>query len=160
MSQFRTSTHRQQVCHALQLPEALRRRRQSIKQSQGKGRKGHQIAGFSDLPQAPPPREPVVRVVPVPPKVDPPKEPKRDALEVMERRLLKLTKALESQESLLLEMRQRGGDDTGLASTFREVQGLPKQDPRFDRKNELMQRIFISNQELRERIISTHKSAE
>ncbi len=160
MSQFRTSTHRQQVCHALQLPEALRKRKQSLKQSRGRGRRGHGIAGFSDLPQAQPTRERVVRVVPASPKVDQPKGSQRDALELMERRLLKLTKALESQESLLLEMRQRGGDDTGLASTFREVQGLPKQDPRFDRKNELMQRIFISNQELRERIISTHKSAE
>ena len=84
----------------------------------------------------------------------------KDAIVLLERRLLKLAGALEDQESLLLKMRQGGDVDTGIASTYKEVQGLDESHPEVSRKKELMQKIFQSNQELRERITSLSSLAE
>ncbi|MBL4770078.1 MAG: hypothetical protein JKY61_02770 [Planctomycetes bacterium] len=160
MSRFRTSTHRQQVCHELQLPEVLRRRRESVHMAAKKGRKGPKGAGFTDLPTpAPAPIEPPAARQPVAVAAPSP-DPTRQAIEILERRLLKLAGALQSQESLLLELRQGPVEDTGVASTFRQVQGLNGGESAYQRKKELMEKIFESNQELRERITSSHNLAE
>jgi len=164
MNRFRTSTHRQQVCHELQLPEVLRRRRESAFRQGKKGRGKARSTPFTDLPAAPAPQA----AAPAPPVVAPRLVPSpktetdatRGAIEILERRLLKLAGALQSQESLLLEMRQGPEEDNGLASTFRGVQGLQGGESEFKRKQELMERIFNSNQELRERITSPGDLAE
>lgn len=156
MSRFRTNTHRQQVCHNLQLPEILRKKRELTK----KGPRGGHKGGFVDLPGVGRPPEKAVRLAPSPPKLLPKVSPTRTALEQMERRLLKLAGALQSQESLLLEMRQKGEEDTPLASPLRVIRRPLGLGPDQDRKRELMQQIFISNRELRERITSNPNSAE
>ncbi len=156
MSRFRTNTHRHQVCHNLQLPEVLRRKREVSKG----GPKGRRKVGFTDLPPAGRPAGKTVRSAPDPPRLVPKANPTRTALEQMERRLLKLAGALQSQESLLLEMRQKGGEDSHMASPLRVIRGPQGLGPDQDRKRELMQQIFSSNQELREKLISNPRSAE
>ncbi|MDF1838576.1 MAG: hypothetical protein P1V35_11970 [Planctomycetota bacterium] len=162
MNRFRTSTHRQQVCHELKLPEVLRRRRESVSRTRKKTRGRGASTPFTDIPEAVAPQA----AVPAPasprpvPQAKPASDATREAIDLLERRLLKLAGALESQESLLLEMRQGPVEDTGLASTFRSVQGLQDGESELKRKQELMERIFKSNQELRERITSPGDLAE
>jgi hypothetical protein len=160
MSRFRTNTHRQKVCHELQLPEVLRRRRESAVRSTKNPRIRSRTAGFVDLPisAAPAPQSPSVPRLAPRPELS--ADPTREAIALLERRLLKLAGALESQESLLLEMRQDSVDDTGIASSFRAVQGLKSHESKYERKRELMEQLYKSNQVLRERITSPRDMAE
>lgn len=141
----------------MQLPEVLRRRREKASRRDKKGRGRVRTPQITDLPPEPAPQPPQPKLVS---EAAPVSDPTREAIDILERRLLKLAGALQSQESLLLEMRQGPVEDTGLASTFREVQGLHGGESEFQRKQELMERIFKSNQQLRERITSPGDLAE
>ncbi len=159
MSRFRSNHHGRQVCHRLEMPEVLRKRRTQRVLGQGSPRTGPRAAVSEPetLPE---------RVLQPLPSLRRKAESVRqddgvqDAIQLLERRLQKLAGALESQEDLLLRMRQREAADPGVASTFREVQGLAPDAPELERKQELMRRIFESNQELRERITSLRRLAE
>ncbi len=110
------------------------------------------------LTSVPPPAPaPAPAPVPAPAKAD---ESVKEAIVILERRLLKLAGALEDQETLLSKMRHKEEADPGIASDYRSVQGLGETEPGGERKRELMRRIFESNQELRERITSLRRLAE
>ncbi|MFT5199687.1 MAG: hypothetical protein ACI87O_002358 [Planctomycetota bacterium] len=160
MSSFRTNTHRQKVCHELQLPEVLRRRRESAVRTTRNPRIRSRTAGFVDLPSAAAPALEAPNAPRLAPLPELPTDPAHEAIALLERRLLKLAGALNSQESLLLEMRQGAGDDTGVASSFRAVQGLKSHGVQNERKRELMEQLYKSNQVLREKITSPRNMAE
>ncbi|MEZ6004215.1 MAG: hypothetical protein R3F33_08500 [Planctomycetota bacterium] len=151
MSRFRSSPQTTRVCHRLDLPEVLLNKRPRTREGQR----------FAPQPEAQPTR--AVRPAPGPAPVKPAsQEPEvvREAILTLERRLRKLAGALENQEALLLQMRGKGGDPEGVASVYREVQGLVGDHPETRRKVDLMRRIFESNQELRERITSLRRMTE
>lgn len=72
-------------------------------------------------------------------------------IEVLQRRLKKLSALLELQEGQLRRVAQRLDEDPGIASVHESVQGLDPQDPEADRKREMMARIFEANLALRGR---------
>jgi hypothetical protein len=65
-------------------------------------------------------------------------------VELMERRITKLTRSLEVTEARLAEV-ARTGVTEGISSIYRQVQGLNPQDAQFDKKRELMKAIFDAN---------------
>ncbi len=159
MSRFRSNQHGRQVCHRLEMPAVLLKRRtqRALERSVGANQAQSGTPAPEPLPQhtlQPVPRaERKAQAL----RQD---EGVQDAIQLLERRLQKLAGALESQEDLLLRMRQQESHDPGVASSFREVQGLALDAPGGERKQELMRRIFESNQELRERITSLRRLAE
>ncbi len=80
-------------------------------------------------------------------------------VDVLQRRVAKLAGQIEAQELQLLR-RQRGEVETGLASVYREVQGLPEDASNFALKQELMAAIFKANLKLRKRVASIPPLAE
>jgi len=69
-------------------------------------------------------------------------------IDVLERRIAKLTNSLGLTEQELQRLRQIKGIDPGISSIYREVQGLDGGDPRAGKKRELMEHIFAANLEL------------
>ncbi len=74
-----------------------------------------------------------------------------EEMELLKRRLQKVTRALEDTERELHQVRRAKAADTGIASVYREVQGLDEHDPLYGRKHELMVSIFEANRRLLER---------
>ncbi|MGD2018416.1 MAG: diguanylate cyclase [Planctomycetota bacterium] len=66
----------------------------------------------------------------------------------LNRRIAKLTRSLESTEEEIARLRAAGSQDEGVASVYREVQGLESGDTRSDLKRELMGEIFKANLDL------------
>ena len=105
--------------------------------------------------QAPPRAAPPAVTPPVAPRlvVEEPADEERafDASELLHRRLTKLTRELERAETEIARLRARvGRDAAGLASIYREVQGLSEDAPLAELKRSLMARIFEANVELRD----------
>jgi len=74
-------------------------------------------------------------------------------MEVLERRLQKLTNLLDRQERELQLVQQRVvGGESGVASEYRNVQGLSAEDDHFKQKKELMSQIFQANVDLHRQI--------
>ncbi len=71
-----------------------------------------------------------------------------DRLELLERRLSKLSDSLSSTEQVLTRIAQTGAPDEGIASIYRGVQGLSDDEPEGERKQEMMSQIFQANLEL------------
>lgn len=69
----------------------------------------------------------------------------------LNRRIEKLTRSLESTEEEIARLRAVGAEDTGVASVYREVQGLDSGDTRSELKKELMGEIFKANLDLQAR---------
>lgn len=76
----------------------------------------------------------------------------RHQIHLLERRLRKMTLLLEQQEQEISS--GRGLEDHGVASVFREVQGLHSADAQAEHKKTLMESIFRENVKLRERVTS------
>jgi len=76
----------------------------------------------------------------------------RGEMELYERRLAKLQKALSESEQEKQALVQRGPLDGGLASTFREVQGLSSAERDYALKLGLLQQIAAANLDLNERL--------
>ena len=69
-----------------------------------------------------------------------------DELERYERRIAKLMGSLEKTQSALQELSQiKEGDEAGIASIYRTVQGLDMEDVGFERKQEMLSSIFRAN---------------
>ncbi len=70
-------------------------------------------------------------------------------IDMLRRRVAKLTNSLGSTEREIARLRRRkdAGDD-GLASIYRDVQGLSEEDDQGEMKRELMSRIFEANLDL------------
>ncbi|MCC6670607.1 MAG: hypothetical protein IT458_06080 [Planctomycetes bacterium] len=66
-------------------------------------------------------------------------------IDVLERRIAKMSHALEHSEARLRELGRTHAADPGIASVYREVQGLDRGESQFQRKKELMAVIFQAN---------------
>jgi len=69
----------------------------------------------------------------------------------LNRRIEKLTRSLETTEAEVARLRAAGVEDDGVASVYREVQGLDSGENRADLKRELMGEIFKANLDLQSR---------
>ncbi len=74
----------------------------------------------------------------------------RDLLQ-LNRRIEKLTRSLETTEEEVARLRSSGTTDEGIASVYREVQGLDADGVRSDLKRDLMGEIFRANLDLQAR---------
>ncbi|MEZ6017381.1 MAG: diguanylate cyclase [Planctomycetota bacterium] len=69
-------------------------------------------------------------------------------VEMLQRRLSKLTESLGLTEKELARVRRMKAVDNGIASEFRDVQGLVGEDEQTELKKELMSKIFAANLDL------------
>jgi diguanylate cyclase (GGDEF)-like protein len=69
-------------------------------------------------------------------------------VELLERRLTKVSDSLEETESVLRRSAAAGAPDTGVASIYRSVQGLADVEDDLVLKKEMMSKIFEANLEL------------
>lgn len=74
----------------------------------------------------------------------------RHQIKLLERRLQKMTRLLEQQSKEILSTSLP--EDSGVASVFREVQGLESDDAQAEHKMALMDSIFRQNMKLRESV--------
>lgn len=77
----------------------------------------------------------------------------RHQIDLLERRLAKMARLLEAKEQEVAKVASASGEP-GVASVFREVQGLEGSGEEVQRKKDLMSRIFEANLDLRKQIIS------
>lgn len=75
----------------------------------------------------------------------PPCAERADRVERLERRLAKLRLALAERERDLQELRLRAQRDEGVASIYRDVQGLSASDPALEQKGALLAEVFRQN---------------
>ncbi len=156
MTRFRTTSTSARVVHLVELPPRPIRRRGTVHQ-------GPQPTGTA--PEEGAPETPQLRVVQMQPVAPPAPaarrpethgapegEPYRQQVGLLERRLRKLTEVLEQQEAMLARMDEAPAEETGLASVYREVQGLKEGGSGGERKREMMQKIFEANIELRKSV--------
>jgi hypothetical protein len=73
----------------------------------------------------------------------------QNEVELLNRRLTKLSMALQESEAELERVANAKQVDDGVASVFKDVQGLSPGDSRFQQKKGLMSSIFEANQKLR-----------
>lgn len=69
----------------------------------------------------------------------------RDKADVLERRLTKMRAELATMERAMAALERRAAQDDGVASIYREVQGLADGEAERDVKRELMRQIFEAN---------------
>jgi diguanylate cyclase (GGDEF)-like protein len=72
-------------------------------------------------------------------------------VELLQRRLAKLTESLGLTEQELARVRRMKAVDSGIESVYREVQGLTGDGERGEMKRELMSQIFAANLDLKQR---------
>ena len=70
-------------------------------------------------------------------------------MEVLERRIAKLMRALEMAEGEIQRLQQEFGSEAGIASVYRSVQGLAPDEPLAELKRRLMRELFRANRALR-----------
>jgi chromosome segregation ATPase len=76
---------------------------------------------------------------------------RRERIETLERRIDKLNSALSDAEGMVDRLRSNGlAEDDGVASIYRQVQGLSDNEPGFKRKKGLLEEIFKLNLELKD----------
>ena len=75
----------------------------------------------------------------------------RKEVDLLNRRLQKVTKTLDHTEGRLQEALTGVTEDLGVSSIYKEVQGLSSQDPEFKKKKTLMTSIFEANLELQQK---------
>jgi diguanylate cyclase (GGDEF)-like protein len=80
----------------------------------------------------------------------------RRQIELLERRISKLTDSLGVTEDELARVLRLKGIDAGVASIYRSVQGLSPDAVQAELKRELMSKIFQANVDLRKQITSGH----
>jgi Mrp family chromosome partitioning ATPase len=76
----------------------------------------------------------------------------RREMDLLERRISKLTQSLTETEAALRRIAAAKNIDLGLSSIYRNVQGLTAEDSSFRAKKDLLRRIFQSNLELQHAI--------
>ncbi len=79
------------------------------------------------------------------------REAKGKEIELLERRIEKLNKALSDTERALCDVSAMKGIDGGLASIYKSIQGLDMTDPKYGRKKELLAEVFKQNLVLQNR---------
>ncbi len=179
MSNFRSPSRGGNVVHNLDFP-GLGRGGAARRSARG----GHRRRRSTDAPRPEaPPAEPVrapekrarIYVLPKAPakdqvtdepiKVLRPLDPiledsqARKQIDVLERRLAKMARLLDQRDTEIVS-RSRAKEDTGVASIYRDVQGLDERGDEAKQKRELMSSIFEANLKLREMVTSSAKNAE
>lgn len=159
MTRFRTTSTSARVVHLVELPPRPIRRRGTVHQGpqpartapEAEAAESPQLRVVQMQPVAPPaPAPPAARRKEAP--AAPEGEPYRQQVGLLERRLRKLTQVLEQQEAMLARMDAGPVEEAGLASVYREVQGLQEGGSGGKRKREMMQKIFEANIELRKSV--------
>jgi hypothetical protein len=84
----------------------------------------------------------------------------QDRIDVLERRLAKLRLSLAEAEEHLARASRESVIDSGIASTYRTVQGLDADAPHVALKAALMEKIFVANLELHGRLRCRQVSAQ
>jgi hypothetical protein len=80
----------------------------------------------------------------------PPTSDSEMQVEMLERRVKKLTAQLDETEQLLARVRsEKSSDDAGVASVYRTVQGLRGDEAAVEQRRALLREIFRHNLELR-----------
>jgi hypothetical protein len=79
-------------------------------------------------------------------------EDKARQIEMLERRIAKLTDILGITEDELKRVAAMKGLDLGVSSIYRSVQGLSQDEGQYQRKREMMKTIFEANFELRKKL--------
>ncbi|MEL6712998.1 MAG: hypothetical protein AAFP86_04450 [Planctomycetota bacterium] len=164
MANFKTPKNGGNVVHRIELPVRSRRRRSGARGDRPAPETRVIIQRVPAEPQARPeaaPRpEPAARSAPpaVPARAAARPGPLKDSqarrqIEVLERRLAKMARLLEDRDQLLAG-RQAPAEDEGVASIYREVQGIQGRTAEVKQKKALMSKIFEANLDLRKRIIS------
>lgn len=82
-------------------------------------------------------------------------EAHRRQIDILERRIAKLTHLLEETEDNLRRIAGMKGLDPGMSSIYRTVQGLSSQEEAFALKKQLMKKIFQANLDLKTAIART-----
>jgi hypothetical protein len=85
-----------------------------------------------------------------------PEDVHRRQIELLERRIAKLTRHLSKAEENLERMAAMRGEDPGIASIYRTVQGLSPEERALAFKQKLMQKIFQANLELKNTLAQRH----
>ena len=81
-------------------------------------------------------------------------------MDLLERRLQKLTHLLDRQERELQLVQQRVvGGDSGVSSEYRKVQGLAPGDEQFEQKKDLISARFDANRDLHNQIDAEAKAS-
>jgi hypothetical protein len=83
----------------------------------------------------------------------------RKQIGVLERRLAKLSRLLEQRDTEVVS-RSRQDEETGVASTYRVVQGVDEAGGEGKQKSALMSSIFEANLKLREMVTSIARDAD
>jgi hypothetical protein len=103
-----------------------------------------------------PPVGPAARPAPVASPAFPPgsvpEDVHRRQIELLERRIAKLTRYLAKAEESLERLAALRGEDTGVASIYRSAQGMSPEERALAFKQKLMQKIFQANLELRQKL--------
>lgn len=76
----------------------------------------------------------------------------RAEIERLERRLRKVSELLDTREEELRKLVEAGRVDTGLASIYREVEGIRDDSPMAETKKDMMSAIFEANRKLQSRL--------
>jgi hypothetical protein len=76
------------------------------------------------------------------------KKDQSEKVEVLEKRILKLNKALSDTEAALRHVSQLKAGDPGIASIYDSIQGLSAHDLFYEKKKEVLELIFQENLEL------------
>lgn len=82
-------------------------------------------------------------------------EAHRRQIDILERRIAKLTHLLEETEDNLRRIAGMKGIDPGMSSIYRTVQGLSSHEEAFALKKQLMKKIFQANLDLKTAIART-----
>jgi hypothetical protein len=166
MRSFRRVPGAEHLVHAVDLPELSRRRRAPASKLGSNGAHvlrvrhvgGDRDQGASEQGAIRAAVAQTVRESPPAPVAPAPSEQER--IDLLERRLAKLTRLLATREDEMQLRTERGAPDSGLPSVYTEVQGVRGDSEEALRKRSLMSSIFEANRKLRERIGSAAGEAE
>ncbi|MFT5052904.1 MAG: hypothetical protein ACI8QZ_004342 [Chlamydiales bacterium] len=84
----------------------------------------------------------------------------RKQIALLERRLAKLNGLLDTREEEVAQLRATKVEDTGLPSTYREIQGIALDDAQGEAKKEMMSLLFQANLKLHRGISSQTPSGD
>ncbi len=170
MPEFRSPTRGGNLVHRIDIP-GLGKSKSNRRDQRLVGRRRSQSAPASPAPApAPPAAKPLpAYVLPKAPAQPAPAAKKagerledsqaRKQIDVLERRLAKMAKLLD-QRDVEIVSRSRQEEDNGVASIYRNVQGLKEAGEDGKQKKALMSSIFEANLKLREMVTSTVRDAD
>lgn len=147
-----TSQRGTNVVHQLDLPALDRRRTRRRARLEPEP-----LVEIRPAPRPPAPEPAPVTLVPAPRPEPLHDSQARHQIQLLERRLLKMARLLEQRD--LESLSGQAPVEDGVASIYRDVQGLDGGENQVEQKLELMTTIFEQNLKLRERVTSASSAA-